>query len=204
MRRLRGDDAVMPIYQLTRLGTTRTIVRWGDPILHRAARPVTDFGDDLQQLLCDMFATNTAAQGAGLAAPQIGVDVAAFVYDCVDADLRRQVGVVCNPVVELPEGRDRDLETWEEGCLSLPGGYADLARPNVAICRGQDQYGDPIELTGTGLLARCFQHETDHLAGMVFGDRLSSRRRRGLYESHRQVADRYAVDWPVATIDGPG
>ncbi len=152
----------------------------GDPILHRAARPVTDFGDDLQNLLCDMFATNTAAHGAGLAAPQIGVDVAAFVYDCVDADLRRQVGVVCNPVVELPEGRDRDLETWDEGCLSLPGGYADLARPNVAICRGQDQYGDPIELTGTGLLARCFQHETDHLAGMVFGARLSSRRRRGL------------------------
>lgn len=192
----------MPIDQLTRLGTTRTIVRWGEPILHRAAQPVTDFGDDLQNLLCDMFATNTAAHGAGLAAPQIGADVAAFVYDCVDVDLRRQVGVVCNPVVELPEGRDRDLEIWDEGCLSLPGGYAELAQPNLAICRGEDQYGDRIELTGTGLLARCFQHETDHLAGMVFGDRLSSRRCRGLYESHRQVADRYPLAWPVSTI-GP-
>jgi peptide deformylase len=187
----------MPIDQLTRLGTVRTIVRWGDPILHRPTRPVSDFGDELQLLLCDMFATNTAAHGAGLAAPQIGVDVAAFVYDCVDADLRRQVGVVCNAVVELPEGRDRRLETWEEGCLSLPGGYAELARPDLAICRGQDQYGDPIELAGTGQLARCFQHETDHLDGMVFGDRLPGRRRRGLYESHRRVSDRYSSDWPV-------
>lgn len=89
-----------------------------------------------------MFATNTAAQGAGLAAPQVGVGVAAFVYDCVDGDLRRRIGVVCNRVVELAEGRDRNLGAWDEGCLSLPGGYAELARPNLAICRGQDQYGD--------------------------------------------------------------
>ena len=189
----------MPIDQLTRLGTVCTIVRWGDPILHRPARPVTDFGEVLQTLLCDMVATNTAAGGAGLAAPQIGVDLAAFVYDCVDVDMRRQVGVVCNPVVELPEGRDRYLETWDEGCLSLPGGYAELARPNLAVCRGQDQYGNPIELTGTGQLARCFQHETDHLNGTVFGDRLSSRRRRSLYDSHRRVADRYPADWPATS-----
>lgn len=71
----------MPIDQLTRLGTARTIVRWGDPILHRPARPVTEFSDELQTLLCDLFATNAAAHGAGLAAPQIGVDVAAFVFD---------------------------------------------------------------------------------------------------------------------------
>ena len=121
-----------------------------------------------------MFATNIAATGAGLAAPQIGVDRAAFVFDCVDADLRRQVGVVCNPAVEVREGRDRHLKTWDEGCLSLPGGYAELARPDPAICRGQDRYGDLIELTGTGQLARCFEHETDHLNGMVFGDRLSA------------------------------
>jgi len=94
---------------------------------------------------------------------------------------------------------DRHLEAWDEGCLSLPGGYAELARPDLAICRGQDQYGQPTELTGTGQLARCFQHETDHLAGVVFGDRLSSRRRRGLYDSHRQVAGRYPSDWPVTT-----
>jgi len=190
-------DGVMPIDQLTRLGIVREIVRWGAPVLHRPARPVTDFGDALQYLLGSMFATNAAAHGAGLAAPQIGVGLAAFVYDCLDAELRRHIGVVCNPVVELPRGRDRRLETWDEGCLSLPGAVAELARPDLAVCRGQDQYGHDIELIGTGQLARCFQHETDHLDGIVFGDRLSSRRCRGLYESHRQVADQYPVDWPV-------
>lgn len=187
----------MPLDQLTRLGAVRTIVRWGDPVMHRPARPVTDFGDELQALLCDLFATNTAANGAGLAAPQIGVGLAAFVYDCLDAELRRHVGVVCNPVVELPQGRDRHLDTGEEGCLSLPGGYADLARPDAAVCRGQDQYGHDVELTGTGQLARCFQHETDHVRGVVFGDRLPARRRRGLYQTHAQAADRYSSDWPV-------
>jgi peptide deformylase len=187
----------MPIDQLTRLGTVRSIARWGHPVLHRTARPVTDFGSDLQTLLSDLFATNTAAGGAGLAAPQIGTDLAAFVYDCFDAELHRQVGVVCNPVVELPQGPDRYLESSVEGCLSLPGGYAELARPDRATCLGQDQYGRPIELTGTGQLARCFQHETDHLQGVVFGDRLSTRRRRGLYQSHREVAASYPSDWPV-------
>lgn len=133
----------MPAEQLTRLGTVRTIVRWGHPTLHQPAQPITEFGDDLQTLLCDMFATNTAANGAELAAPQIGIDLAAFVYDCVDADLRRQVGVVCNPVVELPQGRDRYLQTWDEGCLSLPGGYAELARPDLAICRGRTSTAIP-------------------------------------------------------------
>ncbi len=75
-----------------------------------------------------MFATNAAAHGAGLAAPQIGVGLAAFVYDCLDAELRRHIGVVCNPVVELPRGRNRHLESWDEGCLSLPGGFAEFAR----------------------------------------------------------------------------
>ncbi len=74
----------MPLEQLMTLGIAWPITRWGDPVLHRACRPVTDFGPDLWNLLCDMFATNTAANGAGLAAPQIGVDLAVFVYDCLD------------------------------------------------------------------------------------------------------------------------
>lgn len=73
---------------------------------------------------------------------------------------------------------DRHLEAWDEGCLSLPGAYAELARPDLAICRGQDQYGQPTELTGTGQLARCFQHETDHLDGHLYLDRLLGRHRR--------------------------
>ncbi|RYY13822.1 MAG: peptide deformylase [Alphaproteobacteria bacterium] len=187
----------MPIEQLVSVGSARPIRRWADPVLHERARPVFEFDDALQLLLADMFATNTAASGAGLAAPQVGVALSAFIYDCVDENFDRQTGVVCNPVVEIDQGATRQLETWEEGCLSLPGGYAELARPAVAICRGQDQYGSPVELRGTGLLARCFQHETDHLNGIVFGDRLSSRRRRALYETHRDGAHRYPLSWPA-------
>ena len=191
----------MPIEQLVRVGSPRAIRRWADPVLHRRARPVVEFDDELQLLLADLFATNTAAGGAGLAAPQVGVALSAFVYDCVDANLRRQVGVVCNPVVTVADGAGRRVETWEEGCLSLPGGYAELARPAVALCRGQDQYGSPVEVRGTGLLARCLQHETDHLDGIVFGDRLSSRRRRGLYETHAAAAHRFPPGWPTVRDD---
>ena len=192
----------MPIEQLVRVGSARPIHRWADPVLHERARPILEFDDALQLLLADMFATNTAAGGAGLAAPQVGVALSAFVYDCVDENFDRQTGVVCNSVVEIDQGATRRLETWEEGCLSLPGGYAELARPAVATCRGQDQYGSPVELRGTGLLARCLQHETDHLNGIVFGDRLSSRRRRALHETHRDAAHRYPLSWPALRDDG--
>jgi peptide deformylase len=193
----------MPIEQLTRVGRVRAIVRWGDPVIHRPARPVTDFGDELQQLLADLFATNRAASGAGLAAPQVGVGLAAFVYDCLDDDLERQIGVICNPTITVLVGDARRVETWEEGCLSLPGGHAELARPDRATCRGQNQYGEDVEVTGTGQLARCLQHETDHLRGVVFGDRLSSRRRRALYRTHEQVAAFYPDDWPISPARQP-
>ncbi|RYY05526.1 MAG: peptide deformylase [Alphaproteobacteria bacterium] len=191
----------MPIEQLVRFGSARPIRRWADAVLHEPMPPVVDFGDALQRLLADMFATNTAAGGAGLAAPQVGVSSAAFVDDCVDENFNRQVGVVCNPSVEVDGGPYRRLETWEEGYLSLPGGYAELARPAVAVCRGQDQYGDPVEVRGTGLLVRCLQHETDHLNGIVSGDRLSSRKRRGLYESHQLAANLYPLSWPASRDD---
>lgn len=89
-------------------------------MLHSSGRPVSDFGSDLQRLLADMFATNTAANGAGLAAAQIGVDLAVFIYDCADETGRRRTGVVCNPVVEVADGQDRRLVEYDEGCLSLP------------------------------------------------------------------------------------
>ncbi len=193
----------MPIEQLVRVGSARRIRRWADPELHEAMPSVVEFDDALQLLLADMFATNTAASGAGLAAPQVGVTLAAFVYDCVDENFDRQIGVVCNPTLVVDGGAHRRLETLEEGCLSLPGGYAELARPAVAMCRGQDQYGDSIEVRGTGLLARCLQHETDHLNGIVFGDRLSSKKRVGLYEGHRLAAHRYPLSWPASRDDDP-
>ena len=178
-------------------GTVLPIIRWGNPILHRATRRVTAFDDDLLELLRNMFATMYAAEGVGLAATQVGVDLAVFVYDCPDEDQVRHVGVLCNAEVVVPEGKERKLHASDEGCLSLPGAYIELARPDHAICRGQDHNGENVEVTGTGLLARCLQHETDHLNGIVFGDRLSGRARKKLYSLHLDAADLYPDDWPV-------
>ena len=178
-------------------GTVRPIVRWGTPVMHTPTRPTTAFDGDLATLIRDMFATMHAAEGVGLAATQVGVDRSVFVYDCPDDDHVRHVGVVCNPEVILPEGKERKLDVLDEGCLSLPGGYVELARPDRATCRGQDHNGDPVEIIGTGLLARCLQHETDHLNGTVFGDRLSGRLRKKLYAQHEELADSYPDDWPV-------
>jgi peptide deformylase len=178
-------------------GTVLPIIRWGNPILHRPTRRVTAFDDDLLDLLRNMFATMYAAEGVGLAATQVGVDLAVFVYDCPDEDQVRHVGVLCNAEVVVPEGKERKLHASDEGCLSLPGAYIELARPDHAICRGQDHNGENVEVTGTGLLARCLQHETDHLNGIVFGDRLSGRARKKLYSLHLDAADLYPDDWPV-------
>ncbi|GAB3924702.1 peptide deformylase 4 [Microlunatus endophyticus] len=190
----------MPVAELMRLGIVRTIVRWGAPILHNRAVSVTDFGPELQQLLADMFASNAAAHGAGLAAQQVGVDLAVFVYDCPDENWTRRTGVICNPRITLPEGSDRRLVTWDEGCLSLPGANIELARPDTATCTGQDQYGEPITITAGGVLGRCLQHETDHINGMVFGDRLPARRRKELQRAADRSAHQYPDDWPVSQI----
>jgi peptide deformylase len=159
------------------------------------------FDAAFHDLLRDMFATMSAADGVGLASTQVGDDRSFFIFRCPDADGRVLVGAICNPVVELPTGRDRHLVSEEEGCLSLPGAYAPLARPDWAVCRGQDQDGRPLEIVGSGLLARCLQHETDHLGGTVFGDRLSSRMRGRLQTSHQEVSYRYPADWPVSPIE---
>lgn len=178
-------------------GQLRRVTRWGEPVMHAKTRPVTEFGEELHTLIRDMFATMSDAHGVGLAATQVGVDLAVFIYDCPDGDDINQVGAVCNPVVTLPEGDARNLESTEEGCLSLPGGYQPLARPDHATCTGQDPWGNPITVVGTGLLARCLQHETDHLNGTVFGDRLSNRMRRKLYAQADDLAHLYPDDWPL-------
>lgn len=179
-------------------GRLHRITRWGEDVLHHATRPVTDFGPELQQLVADMFVTMEAAEGVGLAATQVGVDLSLFVYDCPDDDDVRHRGVVCNPQVSLPTGRDRNLDSTEEGCLSYPGAYAPLARPDKATCTGQDEHGNDIEITGTGLFARCLQHETDHCHGTVFGDHLSTRARRKLDQLHKEYSPRYPDDWPLS------
>lgn len=178
-------------------GAVRPMVRWGDPVMHRPARPVTEFDDDLRQLAADMVASMYAAEGVGLAACQIGVDLAMFVFDCPNADDEHIVGVVCNPVLTLPEGSDRRLDDDQEGCLSHPGGYVRCARPDYATVTGQGLDGEPVSFEGTGLLARCLQHETDHLHGMVFGDRISAKLRKKLDKQVEKLAADYPENWPA-------
>src|SRR5690349_3985058 len=139
-------------------GSVRPITRWGEDVMHRVNKPVTDFGDELQTLIADMVATMNAAEGVGLAANQIGVDLQVFVLDCPDKDGKRTVAHVVNPVLELPPP-PRHLDDDIEGCLSVPGQHANVARPATASVTGLDKSGKPLRIDGTGMLARCLQHE---------------------------------------------
>lgn len=178
-------------------GSRRPMTRWGDPVMHARCRPVEEFDESLATLVADMVATMHAADGVGLAANQIGVDLRVFVFDCHDDGVQHK-GVVCNPVLEVPEGRDRVLVEADEGCLSLPGAFAPLARADFARVTGVDQHGQPVEFSGSGFLARCLQHESDHLTGVVFGDRLPTRARKKLFKDAERHAEHYAPDWPVS------
>jgi peptide deformylase len=179
-------------------GTIRPITRWGEEVMHRTQQPVTDFDAALQELAADMVATMYAADGVGLAACQIGVDRSIFVFDCPDDEGVRHQGVVCNPVLFLPEGRERKLDDDDEGCLSLPGAFVPCARPDFARVEGQDLDGNPVSYTGSGLLARCLQHETDHCNGTVFGDRLNKRARKKLFKQAEDYAESFPREWPVS------
>jgi peptide deformylase len=178
-------------------GTPRPITRWGTPVMHRAQQRVTAYDDALRKLVADMAETMYAADGVGLAACQIGEDRAVFVFDCPDSSGEHTVGVVCNPVLVLPEGRDRRLDEDDEGCLSLPGAFVPCARPDFATVTGTGLDGEPVTFSGDGLLARCLQHETDHTLGTVFGDRLPTKARKKLQKEHDRLADEYPADWPA-------
>lgn len=174
----------------------------GDPVLQTPTRLVTDFDEELHVLVQDMFDTMEAARGVGLAANQIGVDLRVFVYDCTDAHDARYRGVVANPVLETserPETMPDPDDDWE-GCLSVPGEGFPTGRASWAKVTGVDADGTPVTVEGTGLLARCLQHETDHTLGTVFGDRLSTRLRKKLQKNHEKAAGRYPEDWPVSPM----
>lgn len=167
-------------------GTARPITVVGNPVLHKECKDVTAFDDELAALIDDMFASQKAAEGVGLAANQIGVDLKVFVYDCPDDEGVRHTGVVVNPVLqELPADR-RVLDESNEGCLSVPTAYAELARPDYAEVHGQDAQGNPIKVRGTGYFARCLQHETDHLEGGVYADRVTGWRKSRLLRAVRK------------------
>jgi peptide deformylase len=152
----------------------------GDPVLSTPTRPVTDFDDELRTLVADLYETMAAAHGVGLAANQIGVDLRVFVYDCPDDEGNRFKGVVVNPTLttsERPEGMP-DPDDDFEGCLSVPGETYPTGRATTAKVTGFDEHGRPVEVEGTGFFARCLQHETDHLDGLLYLDRLVGRHAR--------------------------
>ena len=152
----------------------------GDPVLSRPTRRVEEVDDDLRALVADMFDTMAAAHGVGLAANQVGVDLRVFVYDCPDEDGKRARGVVVNPVLEIsarPETMP-DPDDDEEGCLSVPGEQFPTGRADRARVTGTDLDGAAVVVEGTGFLARCLQHETDHLDGFLYLDRLVGRNQR--------------------------
>jgi peptide deformylase len=156
-------------------GVARPIVTYGsNPVLHRPCAPVTGFDEGLRRLLLDMFASMAAADGVGLAANQIGVDARVFVMDCPDADGEDVLGYAINPILTLPDPVDDEPveEVTEEGCLSVPGPYADLPRAFRARVDGVDVQGNPVSIEATGMAARCLQHEMDHLEGIVYVDLL--------------------------------
>jgi peptide deformylase len=191
------EPAHTPHGPLPEGGSARPITRWGTPVMHRGQAEVTAYDDELRALVADMVATMYAADGVGLAACQIGVDRAVFVFDCPDESGQRTAGVVCNPVLTLPEGRDRRLDDGDEGCLSFPGAFISCARPDYASVTGTGLDGEPVTFAGDGLLARCLQHETDHTLGTVFADRLSTKARKKLQKEHDKLADEYPPDWPA-------
>jgi peptide deformylase len=176
---MRPEEHAVDQANLAHTGTARPIVYYGtNPVLHQRCAEVTTFDDALAALVADMFASMEAAEGVGLAANQIGVDARVFVYDCPDESGERLVGHVVNPVLHLPEKRVLDDDS--EGCLSVPGQYTDVARSATASVTGVDVNGQPVRVDGTGMLARCLQHEVDHLDGTVYVDRLATKQRRKL------------------------
>ena len=192
-----SDVVQAPHGPLPEGGAVRPMTRWGTPVMHRRQADVTTYDDDLRTLVADMVATMYAADGVGLAACQVGVDLRVFVFDCPDDSGDHTVGVVCNPVVTLPEGKDRNLEEAEEGCLSFPGAFIDCARPDFARVTGFGVDGSPVMFEGNGLLARCLQHETDHTLGTVFADRLPTKAQKKLRKIQAKVADEFPPGWPA-------
>ncbi|MFI5177200.1 MAG: peptide deformylase [Vicinamibacterales bacterium] len=146
----------------------RPIVRYGEGVLTRPAAPVTAFDESLGTLIDDMVDTMYAAPGVGLAAPQVGVPLRVAVIDLSVGKRGGELFILVNP--EFIERDGMQLE--DEGCLSVPGFTATVARPAHAVVRAQDRHGEARVIEGHGLLARALQHEIDHLDGLLFLDRL--------------------------------
>jgi len=149
------------------------IVKYPDPVLDRPAEPVTEFNDELRKFVDDMFESMYAAKGIGLAAPQVGVSKRITVIDLSFKERPEEKIVLVNPEIVLREGKQYE----EEGCLSLPEIREKVSRAAKVKVRAQDVEGSWFEMEGTELLARAFQHEIDHLDGILFFRRVSALKR---------------------------
>ena len=157
----------------------RPIRLLGDPVLRTPAQPVTTFDKELRTLVKDLTDTMLDAPGVGLAAPQLGVGLRVFTYDVDD-----QLGHLINPVLHFPSDEEQD---GDEGCLSLPGLTFDCRRKQHVVAHGQNEYGDPVSIEGSALMARCVQHESDHLDGVLFIDRLDPETKKAALEAIREA-----------------
>lgn len=159
---------------------------FGDPVLRSRATEVTTFDKELQRLVQDLTDTMLAAPGAGLAAPQIGVGLRVFTWN-VDG----VVGHLVNPTLELSE----EIQDGLEGCLSLPELTYDCKRAMSVVAQGFDMHGEPVTINGSELLARAIQHETDHLDGVLFIDKLDSEARKAAMKQIRE-SDWFGAEQP--------
>jgi peptide deformylase len=158
--------------------SVKPIRLFGDPVLRMTAQPVTTFDLELRNLVKDLTDTMLEAPGAGLAAPQLGVSLRVFTYN-----VEGEIGHLINPSLTLTE----EEQDGPEGCLSLPGLTYDCLRAHGVVARGFNMHGDQITVEGTERLARCIQHETDHLDGIIFIDRLDAEQRKAAMKAIREA-----------------
>ena len=158
--------------------SVKPIRLFGDPVLRTPAEPVRDFDAELRRLVKDLTDTMMEAPGVGLAAPQIGVGLRVFTYYIDD-----ELGHLINPSLDLSD----EQETDDEGCLSFPGLAYPVKRAWGVVAKGFNMHGDPVTIEGTELLARCIQHETDHLDGILFIDRMDSAQRKAAMKAIREA-----------------
>jgi peptide deformylase len=160
--------------------TVRAVRLFGDPVLRQRAAEVDEFDRSLRTLVKDLHETLHDEDGYGLAATQLGVLQRVFVWHDGKSD-----GHLVNPVLEFPDDEEQD---GPEGCLSIPGVYYDTVRRLHTVAKGSDMHGRPVQIVGEGKLARCFQHETDHLDGVLFVDRLDTDARKAAMKAIREAA----------------
>lgn len=176
--------------------TAQNIRLFGDPVLRTPADQVTVFDKELRRLVTDLEETMLAAPGAGLAAPQIGIGLRVFTYHISEDEQ----GHLINPVLHFPTDEEQD---GPEGCLSIPGLTFDCRRREHVVAHGQNQWGDPITVEGTARLSRAIQHETDHLDGILFVDRLDAATRKAALRAIRDaewIDDGVRVVVPVVKL----